>query len=479
MEKPAELVFIPSPGIGHLVSTVEIAKLLVSRDDQLLITVLIMKFPSDSLGTDAYIESFTHSSNSKRIKFINLPQVNTDDIKGNSGSFMIDFIASQQPHVKDAVTKLAESETRLAGFVIDMFCTSMIDVANEFGVPTYVFFTSGAAALGLMFHLQALRDHDGKYKDCTEFKDSDAELLTPSFVNPLPAAKVIPGRLLGKETANSFLNIIKRFRGTKGILVNTFTELEPHPLHALLSDAEIPPVYPVGPLLNLNNDKNSVGLDEAKQKSDILKWLDDQPPLSVVFLCFGSMGSFGEDQVKEIAQALENVGHRFLWSLRRPPPEGKIGFPSDYDDHRGVFPEGFLDRTVGTGKVIGWAPQNAILAHPSVGGFVSHCGWNSTLESLWHGVPVATWPLYAEQQLNAFELVKELGLAVEIDMSYRNSSPVLVSAQKIERGIREVMELNSDIRKRVREMSVKSKKALMDGGSSYSSLGRFINQIFN
>ncbi|KAM5580180.1 putative UDP-glucose flavonoid 3-O-glucosyltransferase 3 [Rosa sericea] len=477
MEKPAELVFIPSPGIGHLVSTLEIAKFLLSRDDQLLITVLIMKFPAVSKGTDAYVESFADSSSpiSQRIKFINLPQVNIDHTEGSVRNSLIGFVESQQPHVKDAITKLSESKTRLAGFVVDMFCTAMIDVADQFGVPSYVFFTSGAGALGLMFHLQALRDQDGK--DCTEFKNSDAELLISSFVNPLPVAKVLPGRVFVKEGAESFLNIIKRFRDTKGILVNTFTDLESHALHALSSEAEIPPVYPVGPLLNLNSNESHVDSDEAKQKYDILKWLDDQPPLSVVFLCFGSMGSFGEDQVKEIAHALEHAGHQFLWSLRRPPPTGRIAFPSDYDDHTGVLPKGFLDRTVGIGKVIGWAPQVAVLAHPSVGGFVSHCGWNSTLESVWHGVPVATWPLYAEQQLNAFQLVKELELAVEIDMSYRSESPILVSAKEIERGIREVMELDSDIRKRVKEMSEKSKKALMDGGSSYSSLGHFIDQI--
>ncbi|KAK9924227.1 hypothetical protein M0R45_032608 [Rubus argutus] len=475
MKKSAELVFIPSPGIGHLVSTVEIAKLLLSRDDQLFITVLIFKFPFSSDGTDTYIESFAESSISQRIKFINLPQKNMET-QDSSTTNVFKFIDSHQTNVKDVVTKLieSESETRIAGFVIDMFCTSMIDVANEFGVPTYVFFTSGAAVLGLMFHLQELRDDHNKH--CVEFKDSTVELTTPSYANPLPAARVLPSVLFEKDAGLGFLDFVKRFRDAKGILVNTFTELESYALHSLDSDGKIPPVYPVGPILNIKNDDSDNQVD-SKHKSDILKWLDDQPPSSVVFLCFGSMGSFGEDQVKEIARALEHGGFRFLWSLRQPAPKGNIGFPSDYADHTGVLPEGFLDQTARIGKVIGWAPQVAILAHPSVGGFVSHCGWNSTLESLWFGVPVATWPLYAEQQLNAFELVTELNLAVEIDMSYRKDGPVVVSAQKIERGIKEVMDLDSGIRKKVKEISENSKKALMEGGSSYSSLGHFIDQI--
>ncbi|PQQ08134.1 UDP-glycosyltransferase 71A16 [Prunus yedoensis var. nudiflora] len=167
----------------------------------------------------------------------------------------------------------------------------------------------------------------------------------------------------------------------------------------------------------------------------------------------------------------------FLWSLRQPPPKGKMAMPSDYADLSEVLPEGFLDRTAKIGKVIGWAPQVDILAHSSIGGFVSHCGWNSTLESMWYGVPVATCPMYAEQQTNAFQLVKELGLAVENKMDYRKDSEVVVSAQDIERGIRQVMEARLCYKEEVKEMSEKGKKSLMNGGSSYSSLGHFIDQI--
>ncbi|BFG25776.1 hypothetical protein CerSpe_120500 [Prunus speciosa] len=465
------LVFIPGPGIGHLLSTVEIAKQIAARDHQLLITVLIMKLPFDQLFTN------TDASISRRINFINLPEAHVDTQNTGPSSFFKTFVENHKTHVRAAVsessTQSESNQARLAGLVVDMFCTTMIDVADEFGVPSYVFFTSNAGCLTFLLHLQTLRDEHGT--DAAQLMDSEAELAIPSFVNSLPA-HVLPSVLLDKEGATAFLNHAKRFRETKGILVNTFSELESHALHSLF-DGKTPPVYPVGPLLNLESDDFHVGSDKARQKYDILSWLNDQPSLSVVFLCFGSMGSFGEVQVKEIACALEYSGLRFLWSLRKPLPKGEITMPSDYADPKGVLPEGFLDRTAGIGKVIGWAPQVAILAHPAIGGFVSHCGWNSVLESLWHGVPIATWPMYSEQQLNSFELVKELGLAVEIKMDYRKGSEVVVSAEEIGRGIREVMEKDSDIRERVKEMSVKSKKALVDGGSSHSSLGCFIDQI--
>ncbi|GKG46174.1 anthocyanidin 3-O-glucosyltransferase 2-like protein, partial [Tanacetum coccineum] len=118
-----------------------------------------------------------------------------------------------------------------------------------------------------------------------------------------------------------------------------------------------------------------------------------------------------------------------------------------------------------------------VLAHVAIGGFVSHCGWNSVPESFWYGAPIATWPIYAEQQLDAFQLVKELGLAVEISLDYNQLSKdqSLVSAADIEKGIREVMDNNSEVRAKVMEMKAKSRLALDEGGSSSACLRHLLD----
>lgn len=113
------------------------------------------------------------------------------------------------------------------------------------------------------------------------------------------------------------------------------------------------------------------------------------------------------------------------------------------------MPKVFLERTSGHGIICEWIPQIEVLAHNAIGGFVSHCGWNSILESLWIGVPIVTWPLFAEQ-LNAFKLVKELGLSVEMKLEYRNGGDLLVLEDEVEKAIRCVMEGNGDVRRRVR-----------------------------
>ncbi|KAM0068029.1 putative UDP-glucuronosyl/UDP-glucosyltransferase, UDP-glycosyltransferase family [Helianthus debilis subsp. tardiflorus] len=234
-----------------------------------------------------------------------------------------------------------------------------------------------------------------------------------------------------------------------------------------------------------------------------------------------SRGWFGVDQVREMAVAIERSGCQFIWSLRRASTEKLNGFPDEYTDYNEVLPDGFLgdpghsrdditeqrltryspppvqcstryfitqtrfrdvfnalwfifvrvfvgwgetvgcgERTAEKGKVVGWVPQAEVLADVAIGGFVSHCGWNSLLESIWYGVPVATWPIYAEQQLDAFQMDQQL-----------------VLAETIEKGIREVMDRNSLVRAKVKEMSAKSRMAMEEGGSSLQSLRRLVDDI--
>lgn len=471
-----ELVFIPGPGIGHLASTIEMANALVSRDDRLFVTVLVIKLPYGT-KTAEHIQSFSASFDGKSIRFIVLPELPSPNQSSKPPLMLSAFLESHKPLVREVVTKLTNfpHSNRLVGFVIDMFCTTMIDVANEFGIPCYLFYTSSAGFLALSFHLQELYNQNNSIE-----ANSDVELALPSFINPVPT-KAIPPFFFDKDIAVWFHDNAKRFRSeVKGILINTFSEMEPQMIEWMSNGSlKIPKVYAVGPILQLKG----IGVAQCNKTlngADILKWLDDQPLASVIFLCFGSKGSFDEDQVLEIARALERSEVRFLWSLRQPPPKGKFEEPSDYANIKDVLPEGFLDRTANIGRVIGWAPQVEILAHPATGGFISHCGWNSTLESVWHGVPTATWPMYAEQQFNAFEMVVELGLAVELTLDYMKDFQTersrVVSAEEIESGIKKLMgDDGNEIRKKVKGKSEESRKCMMVDGSSFNSLGHFID----
>ncbi|CAI9112342.1 OLC1v1012781C1 [Oldenlandia corymbosa var. corymbosa] len=480
-----ELIFIPWPLMGHWGQQVELAKLIISRDANFSVKILISRLPeSIDPVTNTLIDNLINysSSTAPAIEFITLPSVDpTPEWTSLSrGYFIQKQLDAQKPHVKEFIQQRQIDETgeskRLAGILVDMFSTSMIDVADELGIPSYVFFTSGMAFLGLMLHFQELQD-ENDVDVSSEFTNSEIDLKFPSFENPVPSS-VLPMVLTDKQIwLKRFLPCARGYRRAKGILVNTFSDLESYALDSLDQQGKrLPRIYPVGPVLNRVQNAN------PEIKSSIIKWLDDQPPNSVIYISFGSLGSLEMDQVRELATGLERSGYRFLWVLRRPPPKNTIvDFPSGYEQFWDILPDGFLDRTERYGKVVGWAPQFDVLSHEAVGGFISHCGWNSTLESIWCGVPLATWPLESEQQLNAFQLVVELGLSVEIkmDFSCRNENQRLIAAEEIEKSVLTVMKSDGEVRKKVREMRDRSRTSVEKGGTSYEALESLIDNLLH
>ncbi|KAJ4894243.1 UDP-glycosyltransferase 71B1 [Raphanus sativus] len=463
-----ELVFIPSPGIGHFRSTTAVAKLIVDSDERISVTLIVIPPRFSNHASSSYPES------QNRLSYCLLPPGD----QSSTGHTFISYINSYKPQVRTAVSELSRRR-QVAGIVVDMFCTSMTDIANEFGLPTYTFYTSNASYLGLQFHVQSL--YDEKKLDLSELNNSEAEFEfdVPTLTRPFPA-KCLPSFMLSKDWFPYIMSRARTFRESKGILVNSVAEMEPQALKFFSDSNSTPPVYAVGPILDLKTDGNDT---KDEKRTEILSWLDKQPPRSVVFLCFGSMGGFSEDQTRETAVALERSGHRFLWSVRRASPvdKTKASPPEDFTNLEEILPEGFLERTAEIGKIISWAPQIDVLKSDAVGGFVTHCGWNSTLESLWFGVPTAAWPIYAEQQFNAFHMVEELGLAAEIRKDYRGDNMLgkseMVTAKEIESGINCVMDQGSEMRKKVKKMSDKLHVAWMDGGSSNTNLKKFVQDV--
>jgi hypothetical protein len=173
------------------------------------------------------------------------------------------------------------------------------------------------------------------------------------------------------------------------VLVNSFQELEPAAIHALKAFKNVK-MTAIGPTLGGADEGNTVGrgapLDDAQV--ECLRWLDKQEPKSVVYVAFGSSGILSEDEVRDVAAALDAVGQPFLWALRKGSATGSL-------------PESFGS---GKGLVVPWAPQRQVLAHESVAAFVSHCGWNSVLESMWSAVPIVACPRLAEQNTNMWLL---------------------------------------------------------------------------
>jgi hypothetical protein len=200
-----------------------------------------------------------------------------------------------------------------------------------------------------------------------------------------------------------------------------------------------------------------------------IHWLDGQPKWSVVFLCFGSLGTLSTAQLKEMARGLERSGHRFLWEMRRPRgDQGPSSSPEP--DLEALLSDGFSERTKGRGLVMkNWAPQPEVIRHEAVGAFVTHCGWNSALEAIMSGVPMVCWPLYAEQRLNKVHIVDEMKFGVAVE----GYDEELVKADEVEAKVRLVMESEQGVKPRERMAA----DAIVDSGSSDVALGEFFSDL--
>lgn len=257
----------------------------------------------------------------------------------------------------------------------------------------------------------------------------------------------------------------------KGVILNTFEELEAEVLDAIRT-TKYPHLYPIGPLSMLhkhfsnsnNNQLESIdNLSLWKQEdAKCMKWLDKRDQGSVVYVNFGSLVIMTPNQLKEFAWGLANSKYHFLWVIR----------PNLVDCAAEVLSNNeFLKETGERGLVLGWCPQEKVLNHPSIGGFLTHCGWNSTLESICEGVPMACWPFFAEQQTNCFYVCNKWGIGVEIESD--------VNREQVEGLVRELMggEKGKEMRKKALEWKYKAEAATSLGGSSYNNYNSLVLQL--
>ncbi|KAF5463939.1 hypothetical protein F2P56_014062 [Juglans regia] len=456
-------VIVSSPGVGHLVCNLELGNRLVADHNFHVTFFVVLESPGASPGESQLIQSATTR---KLLHVVVLPPVDVSGEVGPNAPIFTRLTAVMReirPILRSGISPLKPSPTAI---IVDVFGTPVLDVADEFHMLKYVFGTS-AWPLALMLYVPILdKEIEGEYLDQKE------PLRIPGCMAVRPEDVVNPLLDRTKQEYNMFVQVGSEMRKSDGVLVNTWEDLDATTLKAMREEEGFGsvPVYAVGPLIK------QIEPSEASKKSDLLDWLDQQPIESVLYISFGSLGVLSAQQITELAWGLEQSQQRFIWVLRPPSKRDSSEEDGRGNDALNYLPDGFRHRIGNLGIVVTqWAPQSDILSHRSTGGFLSHCGWNSSLESIMSGVPMVTWPLYAEQKMNATKLAEEVGVAVRPKIAPTKG---VVGREEIEMMVRKVMEdpEGKAMRARVKELKISGEKALVEGGSSFNAMSHMAKQ---
>jgi UDP:flavonoid glycosyltransferase YjiC (YdhE family) len=222
-----------------------------------------------------------------------------------------------------------------------------------------------------------------------------------------------------------------------------------------------PNILPIGPLLASNRLGDQLGYFWPED-STCLKWLDQQPPKSVVYVAFGSFTVFDKTQFQELAQGLELSSGSFLWVVR----------PDITTETNDAYPEGFQERVATRGRMVGWAPQQKVLSHPSISCFLSHCGWNSTMEGVSNGVPFLCWPYFADQFLNETYICDVWKVGLKFD---KNKCGI-ITREEIKNKVETVIS-DEKIKARAAELKRLAMQNVGEAGYSSENFKNFIEWI--
>ncbi|CAM0878132.1 unnamed protein product [Alopecurus aequalis] len=347
----------------------------------------------------------------------------------------------------------------VACLIADTHLLSMVQVATRLAVPTLVLRTGSAACFSCCLACPLLIDRG--YLPVRE-SEMDTE------VSELPPYRVRDLMRVGSHdlTRELLARVVAAVDTSAGLILNTFDALERRELEKLRRDLTLP-VFDIGPLHMFSPAAESSLL---RQDRSCLEWLDARPAASVLYVSFGSLACMSQRDLVETAWGIAGSGVPFLWVVR-PGLVAATGEEKETTATR--LPEGFEAATRGRGIVVAWSPQEEVLRHPAVAGFWTHCGWNSTTESVCYGVPMLCRPHFGDQMGNAryVEHVWRVGFEVggELDRG------------AVEAAIRRLVTGSdgAEMRARAGELKKAAKECTGESGSSDRAIGKLVEHMLS
>eukprot|EP00262_Sarcandra_glabra_P017171 TRINITY_DN57_c0_g1_i3.p1 TRINITY_DN57_c0_g1~~TRINITY_DN57_c0_g1_i3.p1 ORF type:complete len:481 (-),score=55.83 TRINITY_DN57_c0_g1_i3:81-1523(-) len=467
------LICIPCPAQGHVNPVMKLAKLFHSRG--CYITFVNTEFNHKRLLRSRGPESMKGLQD---FRFETIPdglppsdRDGTQDVPALSDSTSKNCSVPLRNLIAKLNDRSSSDTPQVTCILTDGVMTFAVGVAKELRLPAVLFWTASACGFMGYFHYQQLIERGLiplKDESCLTngYLDTRIDWIPgmtnirlrdfPSFIQTTDPNDIM---------LNFFINEIQRAFQASAIIFNTFDELEGEVLDAIR--AKFPRIYTIGPLTKLcrqmlDTQLNSIGSNLWKEDVGCLEWLDRREPKSVLYVNYGSVTVMTDHHMREFAWGLANSKHPFLWVIR---PDLVMGDSA-------ILSEEYITEIENRGFLASWCPQEQVLSHPSVGGFLTHNGWNSTLESICEGVPMLCWPFFAEQPTNCHYVCNELGIGMEIDND--------VKRDKVEGLVRELMEgeKGKEMKKKAMGLKERADEAI-NGGSSYLNMEKLINEVFN
>ncbi|AEE78190.1 unnamed protein product [Arabidopsis thaliana] len=448
-EKPARrsVVLVPFPAQGHISPMMQLAKTLHLKGFS--ITVVQTKFNYFSPSDD-----FTHD-----FQFVTIPESLPESDFKNLGPIQFLFKLNKECKVsfKDCLGQLVlQQSNEISCVIYDEFMYFAEAAAKECKLPNIIFSTTSATAFACRSVFDKLYANNVQ-APLKETKGQQEELV-PEFY-PLRYKDFPVSRFASLESIMEVYRNTVDKRTASSVIINTASCLESSSLSFLQQQQLQIPVYPIGPLHMVASAPTSL-LEENKS---CIEWLNKQKVNSVIYISMGSIALMEINEIMEVASGLAASNQHFLWVIRPGSIPGSEWIES--------MPEEFSKMVLDRGYIVKWAPQKEVLSHPAVGGFWSHCGWNSTLESIGQGVPMICRPFSGDQKVNAryLECVWKIGIQVEGELD----------RGVVERAVKRLMvdEEGEEMRKRAFSLKEQLRASVKSGGSSHNSLEEFVHFI--
>lgn len=452
---------MPYPGRGHINPMLNLCKLILSKSNDVFITFVVTE---EWLG---FLSSEFQQQPLANFRFAALPQVIPSE--AGRGADVLGFIKAVLTKLQDPFEQLLDQlELTPTAIIYDVIMSWVIRVGNQRNVPVASLVTVSASFFTVLSHLDLLVQY-GHIPDA-DISERGNEVV--DYIPGLPSVTLadLPASFQGDAGRKVIQQMLEKdylMNNAQYLLSTSIYEFEEHAINSLKVRYPSISLYHIGPMIpysSLDNKTDETGSYED-ERLDYFRWLDSQPRGSVLYISQGSFLSISSGQSQEIIAGIKESGVQFLWVIR--DDNDTSSWKDDISDQMGFL--------------VPWCDQLRVLCHPSIGGFWTHCGWNSTSEGIYAGVPMLTCPIAWDQLLNSKMIVNDMEIGWSVIKNDHLQNGGLVTRHEIAKLVREFMDPENDKRKvmvnRAKELQNTFRKAIVNGGSATSDLEAFIKSL--